>query len=121
VLATRALEDVATGGGAAWYLERGRLTRIDERTGVVRALRVAGLLPIGANHELAVGAGHLWTASWNEVQRRDLRTGRVERSVRLPTADAVAVARGVVWVATSGALYRLDPRTLRVTLRVPLV
>lgn len=121
VLTTAGLEDVATGGGAAWLLARGKLTRIDERSGVVRALRVAGLLPIGANHELAVGAGHLWTARWTGVQRRNLQTGALERTVRVALmTDAVAIAGGAVWAAASDELVRLDPRTLRITLRVPL-
>jgi hypothetical protein len=122
VLQSEGLEDVATGGGAAWFIAAGKLTRIDEHTGVVRAERAAGLQPIGANHELAVGAGFLWTTSMNGVQRRDLRTGRLQRTVRLGgVTDSVAVSGGAVWAATSGdELYRLDPRTLRVTLRVPL-
>lgn len=122
ILLTEGLDDIATGGGAAWTIERGRLTRIDEHTGVVRALRAGGLQPIGANHELAVGAGFLWTVGSNGLQRRNLETGRVERAASIRMADAVAVAAGAVWVATgTDELYRLDPRTLRITLRVPLV
>jgi hypothetical protein len=122
ILTTEGLDDVATGGGAAWTIGRGRLTRIDEHTGVVRALRAGGLQPIGANHELAVGAGFLWTVGSNGLQRRSLQTGRVERAASIRLADAVAVAAGAVWVATgTDELYRLDPRTLRITLRVALV
>jgi streptogramin lyase len=121
VMASEGLQDVATGGGAAWFIASGELTRVDERTGVVRGLRVGRLQPIGANHEFAVGEGSLWTVSLQGLQRRSLATGRVERSLALKHADAVAVAKGAVWVATSDdRLYRLDPRTLRVTLRISL-
>lgn len=122
VLQSEGLEDVATGGGAAWFIAAGKLTRIDERTGVVRGEGAAGLQPIGANHELAVGAGFLWTTSTTGLQRRDARTGRLEATARLAgVADSVGVSGGAVWVSTSSdELYRLDPHTLRVTLRVPL-
>jgi hypothetical protein len=123
VLLTRGLEDVATGGGAAWLLARGKLVRIDERTGVVRGLRVGALQPIGENHELAVGAGHLWTVGADALQRRSLGDGRLDGTRTLGgVVDAVTVAGGAVWATTSNdELYRLDPRTLRVTLRVPLL
>ena len=122
VLQSEGLEDVATGGGAAWFMSVHTLTRVDERTGVIRTLRVPGLAPLGANHELAVGAGFLWTITSDGLQRRNLRTGRVEHSAALPTADALTVAGGAVWVATgSDELYRLDPRTLHATLHVALV
>lgn len=122
VLTTDGQEDVATGGGAAWLVEAGKLIRVDERTGVVRALR-AGVRPLGVNHELAVGAGYLWTVNGVALQRRSLRTGKLAGTVGIgpPLAGSVAIADGSVWVASSERLYRVNPRTLRITLRVPLI
>ena len=122
VLTTEGLDDVATAGGAAWLIAGGKLIRVDERTGVVRGLHAGRLLPIGADHELAVGGGFPWTSSPTGLQRRSLRTGALGRAAPLGgVVDAVAFAGGAVWAATSSELFRLDPRTLRVTLRVPLV
>jgi hypothetical protein len=122
VIATVGLDDVATAGGAAWLISTGKLIRVDERTGVVRALHASGLRPIGVNHELAVGAGSLWTVDWTGLQRRSLGTGRLKRTVALGREDnAVTFADGAVWVASSAELYRIDPRTLNVTVRVPLI
>jgi hypothetical protein len=123
VLATQGQEDVATGGGAVWLIEDGKLLRVDERTGVVRALRAGGTRPLGANHELAVGAGYLWTVNGTALQRRSLRTGALTGGVRIgpPLVGSVAVAEDGVWVASSDHAYRVDPRTLHVTLRIPLV
>lgn len=122
VLTTKGLDDVATGAGAVWLLESGKLIRVDELTRVVRGLDANGLRAVGAGHELAAGAGHLWTAGPGGLQQRNVRTGALERTVALGgMADAVAVAGGALWVGTSGELYRLDARTLRVTLRIPLL
>jgi hypothetical protein len=122
VLSTDGQEDVATAGGAVWLVGDGTLTRVDEHSGAIRRLRGRGMRPIGENHELAVGAGYLWTVDGTTLERRDLRTGAPDGRVGIgpPLAGSVAVADGAVWVASSGRVVRVDPRTLRITLRVAL-
>jgi hypothetical protein len=123
VLNTVDLGDVATGDGAVWLAQTASITRVDERTGVVRTVRTARLRPGGFQHDLAVGVGALWTldTSAPSLQRRSAATGRVERSVALPgIPDAVVPAGGAVWVgvAVTHQVLRFDPRTLRRTLAV---
>jgi len=115
--------DVATGDGAVWLPLERTILRVDERTGKVRTLHTGRLHLGGFQHDVAVGAGALWTLDGNvhALQRRNLETGKVTRSIALPDlADAVAVTSNAVWVGTSTShlLLRYDPRTLRRTLTV---
>lgn len=123
VVLDTSLGDVATGGGAVWLPLARSILRIDERTGVVRGIATGRLRLGGFQHDIAVGDGALWTLDTfaPSLQRRSLRTGRVERSVGLPDIpDAVVpTARGVwVGIALSHQALRFDARTLRRTLTV---
>jgi hypothetical protein len=118
--------DVATGGGSVWVSLLDSIVRVDERTGAVRTLRTGPLHLGGFQHDVAVGDGALWTlaAQPGSLQRRDLGTGRVVRSVRLPDIpDAVVPTPSGVWVAIaiSHRLLRFDPRSLRRTLSVAVL
>lgn len=120
-IAGLAFGDVATGGGSVWLARETSVVRIDERTGATTTLKTGALHLGGFQHDLAVGDGALWTLDALEpsLQRRDLRTGRIARSVGLGgIPDAVVVTPHAVWVAlaVSRRVLRLDPRTLRTEL-----
>jgi hypothetical protein len=115
--------DVATGDGAVWLpVERGIL-RVDERTGQVRTLHTGALHLGGFQHDVAVGAGALWTLDTltPALQERDLLTGRLLRTTRVPAIpDAVVPTASGIWVgiAEKHLALRFDRRTLRRTLTV---
>jgi len=119
------LGDVATGGGAVWLPGAATITRVDEHTLATRVLRTGRLRLGGFQHDVAVGAGALWTLDMltPALQRRDAATGKLERSVRLPDlADAVVATPTRVWVgvAISHQVLAFDPRTLRRLLDVQI-
>jgi YVTN family beta-propeller protein len=71
--------------------------------------------------DLAVGFGSAWVGCYPQgtVQRVDLRTGRVQATVRLDGLSvwAVAAGGGSVWAVGrygGGSVYRIDPRRNRV-------
>lgn len=123
VLNTVDLGSVTAGDGAAWLAQAASVTRIDERTGIVRVVRAPHLRLGGFQHDLAVGDGALWTLDTSppSLQRRDPATGRVERTVALPgIPDAIVPVAGAVWVAVAVThqVLRFDPVTLHRTLAV---
>ncbi|HVU78410.1 MAG TPA: hypothetical protein VHC67_12555 [Gaiellaceae bacterium] len=123
VLEAAQLGDVATGQGAVWLPQTDAITRVDERTGVIRTVRAPDLHLGGFQHDVAVGAAALWTldAARPALQRRSRATGRIARTVRLPgIPDAVVATPGAVWVgiAVTHQVLRFDPATLRRTLAV---
>jgi hypothetical protein len=120
------LGDVATGAGSVWLPQADTMFRLDERTGGVQTLHTGPLRLGGFQHDVAAGAGALWTLAErdryrSQVERRDLRTGRLTGRVRVPgIADAVAARPDGLWVATVASsrfdLFRFDARTLRLAL-----
>jgi hypothetical protein len=117
------LGDVVTGAAAVWLPGATTVTRIDERTGATRVLHTGPLHTGGFQHDVAVGAGALWTldALRPALQRRDLASGRLLATAALPDIpDAVVPTPRGVWVgiAISHEVLELDPHTLRVEKRV---
>lgn len=115
--------DVATGDGAVWLPLGNASLRIDERTGKVRSLHTGRLHTGGFQHGVAAGAGALWTLDTLRpaLERRDLDTGRVTRTTRLPAIpDAVVPTAAGIWVgiAEKHLVLRFDPKSLRRTLTV---
>jgi DNA-binding beta-propeller fold protein YncE len=115
--------DVTAGGGAVWVALRDSIVRVDERTGATRVLRTGPLHLGGFQHDVAVTDDALWTLDSlrPRLEKRDLRTGRLVASARLPAVpDAVVPKPGGVWVAVavSHRVLRFDARTLRRTLAV---
>ena len=120
--------DVATGEDAVWLAPAGAVTRLDEHTGRVTTLATERLRLGGFQHDLAVGDRALWTielrdgAGWSTLDRRDPRTGAVQRRVRIRgLAEAIAVTPAAVWVATADRVARYDPATLQLTLSAALI
>jgi streptogramin lyase len=127
---TEFVHGLAVGHGALWVL-RGRLTRIDPRTGTVRDVRGIGS---ATAFTIAVGTGAVWVADdgANSIVRVDPRRARRATVIRVPGRAFGLAARGrqvlVVSVPGSGPvtgpggrwyLHRIDPKTNR--LSPPLV
>jgi streptogramin lyase len=114
---------IAFGEGSVWVAHpfRGRVTRIDPRSG-----RVEGEpLETGTGAlDVAVGDGAVWVAHPRDdsVSRIDPRSGEVT-SIEVLEPVALAVGEGAVWVASEqlGHLTRIDPDSRRkTTLLTPL-
>jgi DNA-binding beta-propeller fold protein YncE len=101
---------VSDAGGEGGH---GRLVRVDERSGRVRAT-----IDLATPARVATGAGAVWVTDpqRGELDRIDPAVDRVDGTVAVPRARAVAVARGKVWVAdpAGGAVSSVDPVSLQV-------
>jgi ABC-type branched-subunit amino acid transport system substrate-binding protein len=118
---------LAVGEGAVWALglEEGTVFRVDPETKkVVKRFRTKG-----PGTDIAAGAGAVWIRTGDprgaRLDRLDPDTGRVTRSVRLPTGKyqgdlpfqnwgfpGIAVGAGAVWAINDDrTVSRIDPAT----------
>jgi outer membrane protein assembly factor BamB len=117
------LGPIAGAFGSVWAIDpTGRLIRIDP---VSRD--VLGSLDVPARTWLAAGAGSMWVADADAMQRIDARTGHVVARVplRTPRGDtfspgALEFVDGYVWGIGDGGLLRIDPRRNRADRFVPV-
>jgi hypothetical protein len=123
---TEFVHGLAVGHGALWVL-RGRLTKLDPRTGTLQDVKGIGS---ATAFKVAVGNGAVWVADdgANAVMRVDPRRMRRAGVVRVPGRAFGLAARGrqvlVVSVPKSGPvtgpggrpyLRRVDPKTNRLS------
>jgi YVTN family beta-propeller protein len=117
--------DLATGGGALWVSQRGRLSRIDAETHTVETPREAGVKLV------AYGHGALWVmTATSGIERIDPNTNTVLDSISLERIGqidwggaALAVGAGAVWTGSATLtemLWKINPATGHVTGRVRL-
>jgi YVTN family beta-propeller protein len=108
---------IAAGAGGLWVGDStaGVVARVDQRTGIAKAVTVAGH-PV----DIAVGSGSVWVTLGLEdaVARIDPETGSVRSTTDVGRRPGgIAVGAGAVWVANSGdgTVSRLDPQSGDVT------
>src|SRR5262249_31711106 len=106
--------------GAAWFLARGLLTRVDLRRHTMTTAQVGDPLPEAfGGHSLpmgvARGSGNIWVTNPYEglVAAVGPATGAVVNSVQVPGQPvAVATGGGTVWVVgLDGEVWRIDEST----------
>ncbi len=122
---------LAAGRRAVWVTSPGAryglATRIDARTGAVRARAHVGWLP----QSIAVDDRSVWVVNAPKPEARrpsslqsslfrlEPRTGRVVARIPLANPESVATGAGAVWVATpEGRVDRIDPRRNRVAAEI---
>lgn len=92
-----------------------------QTSAVVGRVRISGFA-----QGLAYGAGSLWIASGDRLERIDRSTDQVLASIPIAQQDSgpagVAFGAGAVWVpvAVPGSLWRVDPASNRVVAKIPL-
>jgi hypothetical protein len=121
------LDSVTAGAGAVWATVssdstgKGRLLRIDPKTGDITANRYIE----APSSVVAAGDGVVWLldtqSPTSDLQRIDPATGRIVATVPTHTpGDAIAIGGDSLWTLdTRGVLTQRDARTGRALRRVP--
>jgi hypothetical protein len=108
---------VLAAGDDLWAIDRSpELLRLDPATAEVKQrIRLAKEQPYW--YDLAVGHGALWVSIEGLLERRNLRTLKVEESVEFGTHPLwISPGADSVWVTAANReeVMRLDPQTLEV-------